>query len=61
MITSPVDRKLGGANPYAFVLPKTKNNPIRALIFNDPQYCSIDFVSYAIDNAVIGAMQKGIK
>lgn len=58
MITSPVDKHLGSSNPYAFVVPRTKTNPIRALIFNDPQYCSIDFVSFAVDDAEIGAMQR---
>ncbi len=58
MITSPIDKKLGSANPYAPVVPKTKTNPVRALIFNDPQYCSIEFVSFAVDNAQIGAMQR---
>ncbi len=58
LITSPINKKLGGTNPYAYVVPKSKTNPIRALIFNDPAYCTISSVTLAIDTIEIGAMQQ---
>jgi len=34
LITTPIDKKLGGINPYAYPVPASKSNPIRALVFN---------------------------
>lgn len=34
LITAPIDKDLGGENPYSYPVPKRKSNPIRALVFD---------------------------
>ena len=34
LITAPIDKNLGGKNPYAYSIPAAKTNPIRALVFD---------------------------
>ncbi len=49
IITAPVDRYLGGAvNPYAYSVPNSVSNPIRALVFDAG---AVSQVSYRIDGA----------
>jgi hypothetical protein len=49
LITSPMDRYLGGlANPYAYSVPKSSANPIRALVFDT---AAVSQVQYRIDSA----------
>jgi hypothetical protein len=48
LITAPVDRHIGGAeNPYAYTVPASSTNPIRALVFDSGPISS---VSYRIDS-----------
>jgi hypothetical protein len=49
LITAPMDRYLGGTvNPYAYSVPKSSANPIRALVFDTT---SVSQVQYRIDSA----------
>jgi hypothetical protein len=57
MITAPVDRSLGtNPNPYAYEVPPGRNNPIRALVFDEQPVSQVQF---AIDgSAAWQDMQK---
>jgi hypothetical protein len=49
LITAPMDRYLGGlVNPYAYSVPKSSANPIRALVFDA---AAVSQVQYRIDSA----------
>ena len=49
LITAPMDRYLGGiVNPYAYSVPKSSANPIRALVFDT---AAVSQVQYRIDSA----------
>jgi hypothetical protein len=49
LITAPMDRYLGGiVNPYAYSVPKSSANPIRALVFDT---AAVTQVQYRIDAA----------
>jgi hypothetical protein len=46
LITTPIDKNLGGTNPYAYQVPESETNPIRALVFDEN---SVTQVQYSID------------
>lgn len=47
LITAPIDRYIGGAvNPYAYTVPNSSTNPIRALVFDAG---AVSAVTYRID------------
>lgn len=47
LITAPIDRYIGGAvNPYAYNVPNSSTNPIRALVFDAG---AVSAVNYRID------------
>lgn len=56
LITAPIDESLGGKNPYAYTVPKSDSNPIRALIFNDPGYAAVSSVRVKIDGYNAGKL-----
>ena len=48
LITAPIDKNLGGGNPYSYPVPTGKSNPIRALVFDAN---SVTGVHYRIDGS----------
>lgn len=58
LITTPIDKRLGGKNPYAYSVPRSAANPIRALIFHDAESSSIVSVDMYVDVEKIGEMQR---
>jgi len=46
LITTPIDRNLGGVNPYDYPVPVDESNPIRALVFDENP---VSQVQYRID------------
>ncbi len=55
LITAPVDRNLGGENSYAYPVPFSTTNPIRALVFDaDP----VTGVQYSIDGGTPLPMEQ---
>ena len=48
LITAPIDKNLGGQNPYSYPVYTRKSNPIRALVFDAN---SITTVNYRIDGS----------
>ncbi|MBI2889406.1 MAG: metallophosphoesterase [Nitrospirae bacterium] len=56
LITTPVDRNLGGSNPYAYPLSKNStSNALRAIVFDKNPVTS---VSYKIDSGGLVAMSQ---
>ena len=44
LITAPMDRRLGSiVNPYAYVVPNSASNPIRALVFDPSAVTQVQF------------------
>jgi len=58
LITAPVDRVLGGKNLYAHPFPRGRANPIRALIFADPDDCRGLSATIFLDDREAGQMQR---
>jgi predicted phosphodiesterase len=56
LITAPTDASLGGNNPYAYTVPRSDSNPIRALIFSDPGYAAVSSVWALVDGIKAGQM-----
>ncbi len=48
LITAPIDKNLGGTNPYAYKVPSRTDNPIRTLVF-DPN--AVSQVEYRVDGS----------
>jgi predicted phosphodiesterase len=46
LITAPIDKNLGGTNPYTYKIPSSTSNPIRAIVFDDS---AVTQVQYRID------------
>ena len=43
LITAPLDKGLGGGNPFVYPLPKIGLNPIRALVFDTDPVASVQY------------------
>jgi len=43
LITTPIDKKLGGENPYAYPVSQRPDNPIRALVFDKNNVTKVKF------------------
>ena len=58
LITAPTDKYLGHGNPYinTYTVHPSDSNPVRALVFCDPNYASILSVKLTIDGADVGIM-----
>lgn len=48
LITAPIDKNLGGTNPYAYKVPSRTDNPIRTLVFDANP---VSQVEYRIDGS----------
>ncbi|MDD1778890.1 MAG: metallophosphoesterase [Candidatus Helarchaeota archaeon] len=46
LITAPLDKNLGGTNPYTYKVPSRTGNPIRALVFSEKE---VNTVQYRVD------------
>lgn len=55
LITSPIDKNLGGSNPYAYPISSSAKNTIRALIFDENP---VTAVQYRIDGGQWYQMTK---
>jgi hypothetical protein len=58
LITAPTDKYLGHGNPYinTYTVHPSDSNPVRALVFCDPNYAAIQSVKLSIDGTVLGIM-----
>jgi hypothetical protein len=58
LITAPTDKYLGHGNPYinTYTIHPCDSNPIRALVFCDPNYATILSVKVIIDGTDAGIM-----
>jgi hypothetical protein len=58
LITAPTDKYLGHGNPYTntYTVHPSDSNPVRALVFCDPNYATILSVKLSIDGTDVGIM-----
>jgi len=58
LITAPTDKYLGRWNPFTstYTVYSSNSNPVRALVFCDPNYATVQSVKLIIDGTDVGIM-----
>ena len=58
LITAPTDKYLGRGNPFTdtYTVYSSNSNPVRSLVFCDPNYAGVQSVKLSIDGTDVGIM-----